>query len=136
MWFRRAHADQLAIITAVAIRVEAAAARIEDALSLDTPGGLAAVRSEAKDARTAGESAFVGVQALASQATVKPGLPELTKAVSAQVDALRAMERTVRTATGPQPALTTGRAPADAAGPAPAKPAGMGSRAPKTSGKP
>lgn len=106
-------------------------AEVRDALDLATPGGLAAVNAEAKDAKTAAESAFVGMQTLASQATQRPGLPEVVKAVSAQTDALRAMERTVRTATGPQPAL-------EDAPPAPAPPAakGMGARVPpKTAGK-
>lgn len=128
---RRKHADRLDQIAGMAKRVEDAARRIEDALSLATPGGLAVVAAEAKQARTAAESALAGVQALASQAAVKPGLPEVVEAVSAHTDALRAMEATVRTATGPQPAVDAAaldKAVAKAA----AK--GMGARLPKTGG--
>ena len=131
---RRKHAERLDQIADMTKRIEDAAGRIEDALNVATPGGLAAVAAEAKQARTAAESAFVGVQTLASQATAKPGLPEVVKAVSAHTNALRAMEQTVRAATGPQPALKDQPAPAGgAAAPAPAAaPAGMGSRAPKS----
>ena len=92
----------------------------------------AAVAADARAAKTAAESAFVAAQTLAATATAKPGLPEVVKAVSAHTDALRAMEQTVRTATGPQPAL-----PDVAAEPAPVVPVkGMGARVPpKTPGK-
>jgi hypothetical protein len=122
---------QLARIEAALEEIRAAVAGHGDALSLATPGGLAVVAAEAKQARTAAESAFVGMQTLASQATVKPGLPEVVEAVSAHTDALRAMEATVRTATGPQPAV-------DAAAldkvVAKAAAKGMGARLPKTGG--
>lgn len=100
-------------------------AEVRDALDLATPGGLAAVNAEAKQARTAAESAFVGMQTLASQATVKPGLPEVVEAVAAHTDALRLIEQTVRAATGPQPALPD-PAPDPAVKTAAAK--GMGAR--------
>ena len=120
--------DRLARIEAALEGIAATLVKHADALDLSTPGGLAVVRSEAKDARTAAESAFVATQALAATAVAKPGLPEVVKAVSAHTDALRSMEQTVRTATGPQPALKV---------PPAAEPAkGMGSRvAPKTGGK-
>lgn len=122
------------------VRVEAALAEIRaaldwhgDMLNLKTPGGLSVVASDARDAKTAAESAFVGMQTLASQATVKPGLPEVVKAVSAQTDAIRAIDASVRAATGPQPVLAES---APAAKPAVKAPAGMGSRiTPKTPGK-
>lgn len=124
-----ARTEQLNRIEAALERIEAALAGLADAVSLDTAGGLAVVVSEAKDARTAAESAFVGMQALASQATARPGLPEVVKAVSAQTDALKAMEQSVRTATGPQPVL------AETAPPPAAAPPGMGRRIPpKTRG--
>jgi hypothetical protein len=122
--------QQLGRIEAALDEIRGALAEHGDALSLATPGGLAVVAAEAKQARTAAESAFVGMQALASQATVRPGLPEVVEAVSAHTDALRAMEQSVRAATGPQPALTEPQPPA--------KPAakGTGSRVPaKTTGK-
>lgn len=64
MLFRRKHADQLAALTAAAGKIEAAAARIEDTLSLTTSGGLAAVRADARDARTAAETAAETVRGL------------------------------------------------------------------------
>jgi len=128
MWGKRTR-ERLARIEAALERVEGRQAAHSDALDVATPGGLGAVMSVARDAKTAAESAFVGVQTLASQATAKPGIPEVVKAVSAHTDALRAMEATVRTATGPQPVL-------DAA-PVPVVPVkGMGARVPpKTPGK-
>jgi hypothetical protein len=115
-------------------RIEAALEEIKDALgglgdavNLKTPGGLSVVAAHAADAKTAAESAFVGMQTLASQATAKPGLPEVVKAVSAHTDALKSIEAAVRTATGPQPALKDPEpAPKPAAGPG----AGMGARVP------
>ena len=84
---------------------------MEHALDLGKPGGLSAVAADVKDTKTAAESAFVATQALASVATAKPGLPELTEAVSAHTDALRLMEATVR-ATGPQPVVSMPAPPA------------------------
>ena len=124
---------QLARVEAALEEIRGVLERHGDALSLATPGGLAVATAEAKAARTAAESAFVGMQTLASQATVKPGLPEVVKAVAAHTDALRAMEATVRTATGPQPALAEPE-PEPAAAKTAA--AGMGSRVPKTRAKP
>lgn len=43
-----------------------------DLLSLDTPGGLAAVLDEVKRARAAAESALAGVQMLTSATPMKP----------------------------------------------------------------
>ena len=136
--FGRKTLDRLARIEAALEGIAATLVKHGDALDLKTPGGLAAVNANAKDAKTAAESAFVGVQALASQAVQKPGLPEVVKAVSAHTDALVSMERAVRSATGPQPVLADAKETA-AAGPAPAAaPAakGMGARIPpKTGGK-
>ena len=110
--------DQLLRIEQALGRIEGVLARTEHALDLDKPGGLTAVMSVARDsaadatrAATASESAFVAAQTLASQATAKPGLPELTEAVGAHTDALRSMEATVR-ATGPQPAVSMPAPPA------------------------
>jgi hypothetical protein len=119
--------QQLARIEAALDEIRVVLEEQGGALNLATPGGLAVVAAEAKQARTAAESAFVGVQTLASQATAKPGLGELAGAVATNTEALRAVQAAVRTATGPQPALPE---------PAPVKPAaeGMGSRVPKTRG--
>ena len=131
---RRKHAERLVRLEEQATRIEDALARIWGAVDLKSPGGLAAVMSatqdaaaDAKAAREHAEYANAGMQALASQATVKPGIPEVVKAVSAQADALRAMEQSVRAATGPQPVLKDPPA-------ASAAPSGMGSRTP--AGKP
>ncbi len=121
--------DQLLRIEQALGRIEGVLARAEHALDLDKPGGLAAVMSVARDAaadakaaREHAEYANAGMQALASAATAKPGLPELTEAVGAHTDALRSMEATVR-ATGPQPVVSMPAPPAaPAAKPAP-KPA-------------
>lgn len=77
--FRSRHARQLDELTAAAARIEASLARVEDALDLRTPGGLAAVRAEARDARSAAEAAAGGLRALAGivtvPATTRPGSP-------------------------------------------------------------
>ena len=110
--------DQLNRVEQALGRLEGILGRVEHALDLDKPGGLTAVMSVARDAaadakaaREHAEYANAGMQALASQATAKPGLPELTEAVSAHTDALKLMEATVRT-TGPQPAVSMPAPPA------------------------
>jgi len=92
-------------------RIEAALEDVKDALAglgdtvnLKTPGGLSVVAANAADAKTAAESAFVGMQTLASQAATRPGLPELTQAVSAHTDALRSVQAAVKAIAGSPPA--------------------------------
>lgn len=75
-----ARTRQLNRIEADLEELRAAVAEVKDALSLATPGGLAAVLSAAREAAgdaqraaTAGEAAFVGVQTLAAAAVAKPG---------------------------------------------------------------
>jgi len=63
--FSRKRARQLADLAAAAGRIEASLGRIERALDLATPGGLAAVQAEARGARSAADAAAEAVRALA-----------------------------------------------------------------------
>jgi hypothetical protein len=101
----------------------------------------ATVAADVKAAKTAAESAFVGVQALAGVATASPGLGELAAAVATVTEAVRDMPGQVQAAV--KAAVTTppvpGNAAETAAGPAPRtapgsagtsgkRPTGMGAR--------
>jgi len=88
-----------------------------NALSLDTPGGLAAVMDVARDAKTAAESAHGAVKGLALVA----GAPEPAAAAATVKTPMKRATRS-RAAPKEEPPVK-----------APAGPAGMGSRiAPKT----
>jgi len=104
---RRKHDEQLARIETALEGVAGACEQIADALNPATPGGLAAVLAEAKDARSSSEAAFAGVQALASVATKKPGPGELAAAVATNTEAVRQVHdmitKTVKTAASKAP---------------------------------
>lgn len=94
-------ADQLNRVEAAIGRLEAAAARIEDAVNPATPGGIAVAAADAKAARSSGEAAFAGVQALASVATVKPGPAELAAAIKAAGEKVGEMHAMIKAAVAP-----------------------------------
>ena len=91
-------------------RLEGIMSRAEHALDLAKPGGLSAVAADVKDAKTAAESAFVGMQTLASQATAKPGPAELAAAVKSTGEAVRQVHAMISAAVKPAP-VSMPRAP-------------------------
>ena len=94
MWGRKSR-DRLAAIEQALEGIAATLVKHADSLDVKTPGGLSAVAADARDAKTAAESAFVAGQTVASALASRPGLGELAGAVAANTEAVRGVPAAV-----------------------------------------